>query len=390
MEGRQCTVSARGRSDQLHHQEAGRRKGKRARRGGVSLSTVHPEDSLIGDTQLQISGRRDKFDYLVNGTYVDRDNTFDADNNRRLTDPVGAQGGLDESREYNLLAKLGYQINDSQRFQASVNFFSLQQEPDYGARLSTATGKLFVRPFTPEVPIQGNDQDANPGNEAINVNLVYSNEDLLGSSLKIQGYYQDIETIFTKFPGFDQTSIESEKFGVRTTVNTPITAIRNVPFDVTWGLDYLSDKTNQFAIVGDEDPKGDQDAIAGFGQIEIPVGDLGILTGGIRHENVSIDVTGTTPTGEISGSETLFNASASAFLTKELTLFGGFSQAFSPGDVLRQIGDNTFQNIKDLELEFVHTDNYEVGLRAGVRDVGRLTRRFLQYLGITARTLTRT
>ena len=333
--------------------------------GGVSLSTVHPEDSLIGDTQLQISGRRDKFDYLVNGTYVDRNNTFDADNNRRLTDPVGAQGGLDESREYNLLAKLGYQIGTNQRFQASLNFFSLRQEPDYGARLSTATGNLFVPPFTPEIAVPGNDQDANPGNEAINVNLVYSNEDLLGSSLKIQGYYQDIETIYTKFPGFPQTSIESEKFGVRTTVNTPVTAIRHVPFEVTWGLDYLNDKTNQFAIVGDETPNGNQDAIAGFGQVEIPVGDLGIVTGGIRHEDVSIDVTGATPSGEISGSETLFNASASVFLTKELTLFGGFSQAFSPGDILRQIRDNTFATIKDLELEFVHTDNYEAGLRAG-------------------------
>lgn len=211
--------------------------------------------------------------------------------------------------------------------------------------------------------MEGNDQDANPGNEAINVNLVYSNKDILGSFLKIQGYLSDIETTYTKFPGFPQTSIESEKFGVRTTVNTPV-HLSNVPFEITWGVDYLKDKTNQFAILGDETPNGDQDAIAGFGQIEIPVGELGILTGGIRHESISIDVTDTTPTGEIYGEETLFNASASVFLTEELTLFGGFSQAFSPGDVLRQIRDNTFADIKDLELEFVHTDNYEAGLRA--------------------------
>ena len=291
-----------------------------------------------------------------------------------------------------MLAKLGCQINDSQRLQASINFFSLRQELDYGARLSTATGNLFVPPFTPEVAVPGNDQDANPGNEALNLNFVYSNEELLGSSLKIQGYYQDIETIFTKFPGFNQTSIESEKFGVRTTVNTPVTAIRNVPFEVTWGLDYLKDKTNQFAIVGDETPNGDQDAIAGFGQVEIPVGDLGIVTGGIRHEDVSIDVTGATPSGEISGSETLFNASASVFLTKELTLFVGFSQAFSPGDILRQIRDNTFATIKDLELEFVHTDNYEVGLRrggGGGTGIGTPHWSVFTVFRITARTLTR-
>lgn len=341
--------------------------------GGVSLSTVHPEDSLIGDAQLQISGRRDKFDYLVNGTYVDRGNTFDADNNRRVVDPAGRQGGLDESREYNVLAKLGYQINESQRLQASINYFSLRQDADYGARSSTATGNLFgVRPFTPEIAVPGDDSDVDPGNETINLNLVYSNEDVWGSFLKIQGYYQDIDTTFTKFPGFRNLVILSEKFGVRTTVNTPV-PLPNVPFEITWGLDYLKDKTEQFDVAGlstttsqflprNEDSKGNQDAIAGFVQVEIPVGDLGILTGGIRHEDISIDLTNTTPTGEVSGSETLFNASASVFLTKELTLFGGFSQAFSPGDILRFIDDNP-ATLKDLELEFVHTDNYEVGLR---------------------------
>lgn len=343
--------------------------------GGVSLSTVHPEDSLIGDTQLQISGRRDKFDYLVNGTYVDRGNTFDADNNRRVVDPAGRQGGLDESREYNVLAKLGYQINESQRLQASINYFSLRQDADYGARSSTATGNLFgVRPFTPEIAVPGDDSDVDPGNETINLNLVYSNEDVWGSFLKIQGYYQDIDTTFTKFPGFRNLVILSEKFGVRTTVNTPV-PLPNVPFEITWGLDYLKDKTEQFDVAGlstttsqflprNEDSKGNQDAIAGFAQVEIPVGDLGILTGGIRHEDISIDLTNTTPTGEVSGSETLFNASASVFLTKELTLFGGFSQAFSPGDILRFIDDNP-ATLKDLELEFVHTDNYEVGLQWG-------------------------
>ena len=343
--------------------------------GGLSFSTVHANDSIVGDTHLQVSGRRDKVDYLLDGTFVDRNNTFDADGRRRLTDPVGAQGGLDESRAYNVLAKLGYQISDTQRVQASINYFSLLQDPDYGARwLYTEAGKKaaseagcefypWCQPVSPEIAVRGNDQDANPGNEAINLNFVYSNEDLLGSYLKIQGYYQDIQTTYTKFPGYPQTAIESEKLGVRTTVNTPV-SLPNMPFEVTWGLDYLKDKTNQFAILEDETPNGDQDAIAGFAQVEIPVGEFGILTGGVRHESISIDVTGTTPTGEISGSETLFNASASAFLTEELALFGGFSQAFSPGDVLRQIRDNTFENIKDLELEFVHTDNYEAGLRA--------------------------
>ena len=331
--------------------------------GGLSFSTVHANDSFVGDTHLQVSGRREKFDYLLDGTFVDRNNTFDADGRRRLVDPVGRQGGLDESRAFNLLAKLGYQFNDSQRLEASLNYYSIRQDADYGGRSSSATGELYLQPpIRPEIAVPGTVDDVDPGNETINLNLVYSNEDLLGSFLKIQGYYQYIDTTFTLFPGFLNYVVESKKLGVRTTVNTPV-SLPNLPFEVTWGLDYLKDDTSQYDVMGDVDPNADQDAIAGFAQVEIPVGEMGILTGGIRHESISIDMTGAAVNGELSASETLFNASASAFLTDDLTLFGGYSQAFSPGDVLRQVNDNTFADIKEVEFEFVHTSNYEVGLR---------------------------
>ena len=332
--------------------------------GGLSFSTVHANDSIVGDTHLQVSGRRDKVDYLLDGTFVDRNNTFDADGRRRLVDPVGRQGGLDESREYNLLAKLGYQFNDSQRIEASFNYFNLRQDADYGGRSSTATGELYLQPpVRPEIAVPGNVDDVDPGNETMNLNLMYSNEDILGSYLKIQGYYQYIDTTFTLFPGYLNYVVESKKLGVRTTVNTPV-SLPNMPFEVTWGLDYLKDDTSQYDVMGDVDPNADQDAIAGFAQVEIPVGELGILTGGVRHESISIDMTGAAVNGELSASETLFNASASTFLTEDLTLFGGFSESFSPGDVLRQVNDNTFADIKEIEFEFVHTSNYEAGLRA--------------------------
>ncbi len=331
-------------------------------KSGLSFSTTHPDDSLTWNATLQASGRMDAFDYLVSGTFVNRNGSFDADSNRRLTDPVGAQGGLDESDEYNVLAKLGFQIDPDQRLQGSFTFFSLQQDPDFGARLSTGTGQLFVPPFTPELALAGNDQDANPGNEAKSGYLTYSHEDIFGSSLEVQGYYQQIDTTFTLFPGFAQTQIESEKFGVRLTGNTPVD-LGHLPFDVTWGIDYLNDETRQFEVVGTEDATGDQDAIAGFAQVEIPIADYGIITAGVRHENVKIDVSGVTPTGEISGSETLFNASASIFVTEQATLFGGFSQSFSPGDILRVITDGTFTTTDDVELEFVRTNNYEAGIR---------------------------
>lgn len=323
-------------------------------RTGISFSTVNPDDSIIWNTNLQTSGRPGAVDYLLSGTFVNRNGSFDADGNRRPTDPVGAQGGLDESDEYNVLAKLGYQLDQNQRLQANFNFYSLKQVPDFGDRLSAGTLADFGPPTVPEIALPGNFQDANPGNEAMTGYLTYTHDDVFGSSIEVQGYYQQIDTIFTLFPGFAQTQIESEKFGLRLTGNTPV-ELGALPFEVTWGVDYLSDDTGQFEIVGDADPRGDKDAIAGFAQVEVPLGDLAIITAGVRHENVSIDITGIDPAGEASGSETLFNASTSIFLTRNFTLFGGFSQSFSPGDILRVITDGSFATIDEVELEFVRT-----------------------------------
>lgn len=331
-------------------------------RTGISFSTVNPDDSIIWNTNLQTSGRSGAVDYLLSGTFVNRNGSFDADGNRRPTDPVGAQGGLDESDEYNVLAKLGYQLDQNQRLQANFNFYSLKQVPDFGDRLSAGTLADFGPPTVPEIALPGNFQDANPGNEAMTGYLTYTHDDVFGSAIEVQGYYQQIDTIFTLFPGFAQTQIESEKFGLRLTGNTPV-ELEALPFEVTWGVDYLSDDTGQFEIVGDADPRGDKDAIAGFAQVEVPLGELAIVTAGVRHENVSIDITGIDPAGEASGSETLFNASTSIFLTQNFTLFGGFSQSFSPGDILRVITDGSFATIDEVELEFVRTDNYEAGLR---------------------------
>jgi len=330
-------------------------------RTGLSFSTNHFEDSIEWNAHGQIAGRAGKTDFLVSGTFVRRNNTFDGEGRRRVVDPMGAQGGLDESDEFNVLAKTGYQIDSDQRVEASFNYFRLKQDADFGRR-SSSTAELFTPPTEPEVALRGDSQKADPGNESANVNLTYRNADILGSALELQTFYQAIDTTFTLLPPFAQTEIQSDKWGTRATVNTPVDW-EVAPFDITWGIDFLSDETQQFEIEGPDDAIGDQDAIAGFGQVEVPVGDLGVVTAGVRHEAVSVDISNVQPTGEVSGSKTLFNVSASAFLTESLTLFGGFSQSFSPGDILRVVTDGTFATTEEVELEFKETDNFELGLR---------------------------
>lgn len=341
-------------------------------RANIGFNTNVVNDSARVETSLQASGRVDKVDYLFSGTYVNRNNTFDADGNRRPADPVGAQGGLDETDQFNVFAKLGYELTEDQRLQANFNFFSFKQDADFGLRSSLLNPNEFFQfgpPVEIETAVRGDAMSEDPGNETINGYLTYTHEDIAGTSLEVQGYYQQIDTIFTLFPGFPQTQIESEKFGARLTANTPF-EFDTFSFDLTYGIDYLTDETRQFDIGGGEDATGDQDAIAGFAQIEIPVGKLGILTGGLRYEDVSVDITGVDPTGEVGGDDVLLNASASVFITDEITLFGGFSQSFSPGDILRVITDGSFATTEDVELEFVQTDNFEGGIR-GNFDIAR-------------------
>lgn len=79
---------------------------------GVKLSTTHVNDSLEWNTNLQTTGRSGKVDYLLNGSYISRGGSFDADGDRRPADPLGAQGGLADTDTYNIIEseKIGVRL----------------------------------------------------------------------------------------------------------------------------------------------------------------------------------------------------------------------------------------------------------------------------------------
>ena len=105
--------------------------------------------------------------------------------------------------------------------------------------------------------------------------------------------------------------------------------------------------------------------------------DWGLLRGGVRREEIWVDVADVTNTrvtaggmfnrvegGTLEFGEILFNASAVAFLTDELELYGGFSQGFSLADIGRVISSTLESDATELEEEAQKVDNYELGLRA--------------------------
>ncbi|SEL04667.1 iron complex outermembrane recepter protein [Roseovarius azorensis] len=333
---------------------------------GLSFSTQHVDDSLTWETSLNVSGRTGKLDYVFSGSFLQRGGRFDADGDRIPADPVGAQGGIADSDTSNLMLKLGYQLTEDQRLEVSTLYYNMEQDSNF-AGISFA-GDPDTDTKTPAV--RGNFNPVNPGTENRNISLKYSNEDLLGSSVDLQFYHADIDIVYSKFPGFSQTRIGSEKLGARLTVDTPVT-LGASEFNVIWGFDYLHDETRQTATDGpNTSPFLEQDAYAGFVQVNAPIGDIGKISGGMRHEIIDVDVSdfnradgSFVPGGTLEFEETLFNISGTLYLTDRTDIYAGFSQGFTVADIGRSITDNTFATVSQASSEAQKTDNYEIGLR---------------------------
>jgi len=232
---------------------------------------------------------------------------------------------------------------------------------------------------TPAIPVSaanpGSTNTVNPGTENTTANINYSHSNILGSRVDFKAYYGDQSAVFSKFPGSPQSEINSEKYGNRLTIDTPFN-FYGQGASIIWGMDYVHDETSQvlFGQPGTPDPlELEQDAVAGFAEFELPVSDIGLLRGGVRHEEISVDVGTLSPNsggvtvqgGTIDYSETLFNASGVLYITDSDEIFASFSQGFSLSDVGRVIDDASGRTFRaeEFENDAEKVDNYEIGLR---------------------------
>ncbi|WP_143421361.1 TonB-dependent receptor [Halovibrio salipaludis] len=364
---------------------------------GVRFSTEHFDDSLDYETEHRVSGTQGDWDYVLSGSFVERGGRFDADGDRIPPGgPGGTQGGFSDTTEYNVLAKTGLDFDGGdQRIELMVNEFNNEQDSDYTFGFAQGDDK------TPAVPLDEAVDQAKPGVDPEQVftsaRATYSHADIAGSSIKADVYYGDSRQAFPKYyyPGagpYPQSAIESEKVGVRTSVNTPLEVLADGA-NLTWGVDYLSDKTDsryydQSGEIPATSPAMDQDAYAGYAQLELPVAESAVLRAGLRHEDISVDV-GTVPangssfpnlqghrveSGTLDYSETLFNLGAVYFVSDSVDLFASYSEGFSIADVGRVIRDAgpyrtapsdpilTFQ-AGSFESEAEKVENYEIGSR---------------------------
>jgi len=345
---------------------------------GVRTSTEESSDSTDLETEHRVSGTSGNWDYVLAGSYVEREGRFDADGNRIPPDPLGTQGGFADTDEHSLLAKVGRNFDaGQQRLEFMINELDNQQDTDFTFDSMLEDGRTPAIPLS-EAPA-GSRPIVDPGTENTTARVTYTNNDIGGSSLQADLYYGDQEIVFPRFPGFKQGEIASEKMGLRTTVETPLSGLRDGT-TLTWGADYLGDETEPDRFGGDgtvDTPDLDQDAYAGFAEIETPLAEIGLVRAGVRHEGIEVDASTVEENingnkvrgGELDFSETLFNVGAVFFATDSIDLFASFSQGFTVGDLGRVLRDGGAFNggqtldAEDFESDAEKVDNYEIGLR---------------------------
>lgn len=159
-----------------------------------------------------------------------RQGYFDAEGDRIPPEP--SQGDLSDTRTLDFLGKLGYEFGD-QRLELTASYVDTEQDTDFvsdPAVLAFPDGAVKAR------ATKGLELDDQTRNRNIMANLNYSKQDFFGSALRMQAYYRDYHSRFSPFDGrlfpntgaISQSFLNSEVYGGRLTLDTPITPLESL------------------------------------------------------------------------------------------------------------------------------------------------------------------
>jgi iron complex outermembrane receptor protein len=343
---------------------------------GTNFSLVKPKGTAGFFVSQLFSGKLNKIDYVVSGRYEETGLYRDAKG--RVLSP---EYGMNDLRNWNAYAKIGYDINTNNRIELMYNYFNSTQHTDYIAKAgiygnfdSPTTGIKGQRPGDPE---------GTPYNH--NASLNYTGKNLIGNTdVNATLYFQDYLTLINYSDFFEnngQPATQSKKLGFRLNLNTPYEFSSLISGNITYGLDILSDITDTHLTDGRlVIPEMNMTNLAPYFQLKNMFGPNLVLKTGLRLENVNIDVPYYTTIGirnyvngtyvgggiAVNGGALDFNAlmfNAGLRYTKWSLFkpFVSFSQSFSVADlglVLRAAKENTVNNTS---IKAVTANNYEFG-----------------------------
>ncbi|MGG7469985.1 TonB-dependent receptor [Chryseobacterium arthrosphaerae] len=321
-----------------------------------------------------LSGKIKKFDYTLSLAYERTGYMKDADG--VLLSPTYSTARMDN---YNGMLKLGYDINDNQRIEASYIGYSSRSDLNVGL----STGKYGIKPTIGEG--EGKSLETTPQGTPKNHNIrvSYDNKNLFaGTSLNINLYYQDFKTVYgysdTFFNG-GQSNVLSKKVGARFNFDTQLWNSQNSQGEIIYGADILNDQTVQKLEDGRFwTPNMSMTNIAPFVLAKIDLFKKLTIKGGLRYENIRVNVDdfntlsvikndGTfTKSIPVEGGKLSYNALVGNIgirynIEPYINLFASFSQAYSINELGRILRTSTSETIKSLETKPIIVNNYELG-----------------------------
>ncbi|WPX88142.1 TonB-dependent receptor [Pseudomonas asiatica] len=372
-------------------------------RAETSLSATSPltrlgSDGLGGQFQQYFAGSQGAVDYSFDFGTRHIGASYDAHGDRIAPEP--SQGDLFDSNIYNIGGKLGLHIDENQRVQLAVSHYDARQDTDYATDPSVA--KLPAG-SVPANTIKGLDLDEQNRIRNTLVNLEYENLDILGSRLSAQMYYRDYFTRFTPFDAravatrggnVDQIMQNSEVFGSRLTLRTPIGDSGST--ELVWGGDYNQERSDMPLDVFDPaayDASGGlvfdktgkltympplrTRSAGAFAQLQHRFDEHWSVDGGLRYEYSTAEFDDFVPLSEstsaspvaVKGGDIHYDAVLSNLgivyspvLGQEI--YASFSQGFQLPDVGIQLRNaRRGFDIGASNLEPVKTKNYELGWR---------------------------
>lgn len=364
------------------------RSGQWLRRVSAEVTTDDFKGNGFHTRGSVVAGRRiGAFDFVLGGAYERNDLFYDGAGRPIVVDPT--QGDIMDGSGWSLFSRLGYDITPVQRLELMVNRYHFGGDGDYRPAPGDAARRI------PATSVKGAAAGDPTRNDARNLALTYRHSDILGGTLALQGFYYDFYALYggDAFPVFqdpaiapvgtlfDQSALASRKYGAKLTYSREDALWPGLQF-VT-GVDYLRDRTNQeLAQTGRLwVPNLIYRGWAPFLQLEQRLlGDRLRLSGGLRWENVTLDVPDFTTIA--SANSTFVQGGAPSFRTvlknagvvvepvEGVQVYTSYAQGFTMPDaglILRAVR-TPGQSVADLvDLQPVIADNIEIGstLRRG-------------------------
>lgn len=193
------------------------------------------------DARLSIAGNRTGAFYDGSGTLLIPDIT---------------QTSTAFNERIDLMGSIGYQIDDDRRLEFSGQYFDSKQDSDYGLYY----GPFFAALADPSLfeTRSGYESDFNPQTRRSMLNVTYTDNDVFGQQLLLQGSYRTERIKFHPFPAsgnsetgpyFYGSSQDTDYYGIRAALVAEPTDALKITYGVDADMDSFTARQNIFDMV---------------------------------------------------------------------------------------------------------------------------------------------